>query len=196
MRATNDGALIQDFLGSAHIFASAVNDVVEKQLLKEVSRDLTPSQFKLLQMVALTDAQTISDVALFLRVSSAAASKAVDKLVRRHLLRREEGHPDRREIRLSLTGASRKLLGAHQGLRHRRLTKIFRQFPAAELRRTAELLARLSADLVDHGEKPDEVCLQCGIYFRERCLVRQLVDRNCFYLRHKASRARAATGRA
>ncbi len=195
MRAEKDGALIQDFLGSAQIFASAVSDVVEKQLLREISRDLTPSQFRLLQMVALTDAQTISDVALFLRVSSAAASKAVDKLVRRNLLRREEGHPDRREIRLSLTGVSRKLLDVHKDLRLRRLSKIFRQFPPEQLRRTAELLARLSADLVDHSSKSDEVCLQCGIYFRERCLVRQLVDRNCFYLRNKARRARAATGR-
>lgn len=178
---------IHDFLGSAHVFASAVNDAVEKPLLAEVAgKRLSLSQFRLLKMVALTDAQTISDVALFLGVSNAAASKAVDKLVRRKLLRRAEGQPDRREIRLSLTESSRRLLLAYEERKERKLARIFRQFPAKDLRRTARLLDRLSAGLVDHHAKPEEVCLQCGIYFRDRCLVRQLVKRNCFFLRNKS----------
>lgn len=178
---------IYDFLGSAHVFTSAVNDAVEKPLLAEVAgKRLTLSQFRLLKMVALTDARTISDVALFLGVSNAAASKAVDKLVRRKLLRRAEGRPDRREIRLSLTEASRRLLLAYDERKERKIAKIFRQFSLRDLRRTAKLLDRLSAGLVDHHAKPDEVCLQCGIYFRERCLVRQLVRRNCFFLRNKS----------
>jgi DNA-binding MarR family transcriptional regulator len=184
-RAAHGEHLIHEFLGSAHVFSSAVNEVVEKRLLEEVAgHSLTLSQFKLLKMVSLTDAQTITDVALFLGVSNAAASKAVDKLVRRKLLRREEGHPDRREIRLSLTEGSRRYLAAYDERLRRRLAQIFRQFPSADLKRTARLLDRLSAGLVDHAAKPDEVCLQCGIYFRDRCLVRQLVKRNCFYLRN------------
>lgn len=187
MAQRGDGRTIHEFLGSAHIFTSAVDEVVEKRLLEEVAgKHLTLSQFKLLKMVALTDARTITDVGLFLGVSKAAASKAVDKLVRRKLLRRTEGRPDRREIRLSLTGPSRRLLHAYDERKRRKLARIFGQFSATDLKRTAKLLDRLSAGLVDHHAKPDEVCLQCGIYFRERCLVRQLVKRNCFYLRNKS----------
>jgi len=59
----------------------------------------------------------------------------------------------------------------------------------------SELLDRLSADIVDHTSNPEELCLKCGIYFRERCLVRQLVPRNCFYERaRKASRQRRKPG--
>ena len=187
MARSGHGLAIHEFLGSAHIFTSAVEEVVEKGLLQEVAgKQLTLSQFKLLKMVALTDARTITDVGLFLGVSNAAASKAVDKLVRRKLLRRAEGRPDRREIRLSLTGPSRRLLHAYEERKERKLARIFSQYPLADLKRTAKLLDRLSAGLVDHHAKPDEVCLQCGIYFRERCLVRQLVKRNCFYLRNKS----------
>jgi DNA-binding MarR family transcriptional regulator len=187
MARGGNGRTIHEFLGSAHIFTSAVNEVVEKRLLEEVAaKQLTLSQFKLLKMVALADARTITDVGLFLGVSNAAASKAVDKLVRRKLLRRTEGRPDRREIRLSLTGPSRRLLSAYEERKGRKLARIFREFPATDLKRTAKLLDRLSAGLVDHHAKPDEVCLQCGIYFRERCLVRQLVKRSCFYLRNKS----------
>lgn len=186
MARAGTAELINDFLGSAHVFASALSDVVEKRLLREVaSNQLTISQFKLLKLVAQTEAQTIGDVAAFLGVSNAAASKAVDKLVRRKLLLRTEGVADRRAIQLSLTPASRRLLEAYEATKNRKLERIFQQFSAADLRRTTQLLDRLSAGLVDHGANPDELCLQCGIYFREKCLVRQLVRRNCFYHRHK-----------
>jgi DNA-binding MarR family transcriptional regulator len=187
MARGESGRMIHDFLGSAHIFASAVNEVVEKRLLQELAgKQLSLSQFKLLKMVALTGAQTITDVGLFLGVSNAAASKAVDKLVRRKLLRRAEGQPDRREIRLSLTESSRRLLLAYEARKERKLARIFRQYSAKDLRRAATLLDRLSAGLVNHHAHPEEICLQCGIYFRDRCLVRQLVKRNCFYLRNKS----------
>lgn len=41
--------------------------------------------------------------------------------------------------------------------------------------------------MITHGEHANakEISLQCGIYFREKCLVRELVRRNCFYHRHK-----------
>lgn len=192
MASSRSGDLIHDFLGSAHIFTSAVNDVVEKRLLHEVAgAGLTFSQFKLLKLVAMTDARTIGDVALFLGVSNAAASKAVDKLARRKLLRRSEGTPDRREIRLSLTPPAARLLAAYDQLKDRKLARIFRQFSPQELKRAALLLDRLSAGIVDHSAKAEEVCLQCGIYFREKCLVRQMVKRNCFYHRNKSHKPRA-----
>lgn len=197
MARAHTAELVNDFLGSTHVFASAVSDVIEKKLLREVAgNQLTFSQFKLLKLVALTDAQTIGDVAVFLGVSNAAASKAVDKLVRRKLLLRTEGIADRRAIQLSLTEASRRLLAAYDSTKDRKLAKIFGEFAPAELRRAAELLDRLSAGIVDHTAKPEEICLQCGIYFRDKCLVRQLVRRNCFYHQHIGHRNNRARLRA
>jgi DNA-binding MarR family transcriptional regulator len=180
--------LINDFLGSTQVFASSVNNVVEEALLSQVAaRQLTFSQFKLLKLVALTDAQTIGDVAAFLGVSNAAASKAVDKLVRQGLLVRSEAQADRRAIQLSLTESSRRVLAAYDAAKNRKLAGLFRQFSPAALRRTADLLDRLSAGLVDHhSAKAEDLCLQCGIYYRKKCLVRQLVRRNCFYHRRKS----------
>jgi len=181
-----NGDIGHDFLGSTHVFTSAVEETVEKRLLEEIAdRDLTLSQFKLLRMVELTDAHTISDVARFLGVSNAAASKAVDKLVRRNLLHRAEGQPDRREICLSLTEPSRRLLAAYEERKARKLAQLFRGFSDDELRRSARLLDRLSASLIGDQSNPEEVCLQCGIYFRDKCLVRQFVKRNCFYSRNR-----------
>jgi DNA-binding MarR family transcriptional regulator len=175
---------IDDFLGSAHVFASAVTDIIEQRLLDNVVEgQVTASQMKLLKLVATTNTYTLGDAALFLRVSNASASKTVDRLVRHGLLRRIEDPRDRRVMRLHLTRASRRLLAIYENDRHRKLLSIFVQFPDEELRRASELLDRLSADIVDHNSNPQELCLQCGIYFRERCLLRQLVPQNCFYQR-------------
>jgi len=178
--------LIQEFLGSAHIFYSAVGEAVEKRLLREVAgTQLTFSQLKLLRLVDLADAQSVSDVAAFLGVSNPAASKAVDRLVRRKLLHRAEGKADRRAIRLSLTEESRRLLSAYEEARERELTRTFEKFSESELRGAARLLDQLSADILEQEDHQAEHCFQCGIYFRENCRVRKLLNRNCFYIQHR-----------
>jgi hypothetical protein len=53
----------------------------------------------------------------------------------------------------------------------------------------AATLDRLSANIVDQTANPQELCFQCGIYFREKCLLRELVRRTCFYQKHKVRKA-------
>ena len=173
---------IDDFLGSAHIFAAAVREVVERRPLDRVAGgQVTVAQMKLLKLVAMTAGYTLGDVAAFLDVSNAAASKAVDRLVRRGLLRRCEDPADRRNIHLCLTAAGRRLVTEYETARGMELNSIFGGFPKEEMQRTSELLDRISARIVDYAAGPDEPCLKCGIYFRENCLVRELARRNCFY---------------
>jgi len=196
MASARTAELINDFLGSTQVFASSVNDVIEARLLREVGPpQLTLSQFKLLKLVALTDAQTIGDVAAFLSVSNAAASKAVDKLVRQGLLLRNEAQRDRRAIQLSLTASSRRVLAAYDAAKDRKLASVFREFAPQDLQRTADLLDRLSAGIVDHTGRAEDLCLQCGIYYRKKCLVRQLVRRNCFYHRRESRKNAPAAPR-
>jgi DNA-binding MarR family transcriptional regulator len=178
--------VVNDFLGSAHVFASAVTEVIEEELLHEVAENqISLSQLKLLKLVNLTEAQTIGDVAAFLGVSNAAASKAVDKLVRMMLLRRSEGESDRRSIHLSLTQPSRRMLAAYEAARRQKLQKIFDQFSPEELRQAAVLMDRLSAQIVGHSSGGEQLCLQCGIHFREKCVITKLLARPCLYQRQK-----------
>jgi len=193
MEDANVAEPIQAFLGSAHVFASAVSDVLERRLLGETaSGRLTFSQLKLLKLVSLSDAHTIGDVAAFLGISSAAAGQAVDKLVWRMLLRRTEG-ADRRASQLSLTTPGREVLAAYETARNQKLQEIFGECSLEQLRVTSELLDRLAANIVDHTAKPEEICLQCGIYFREKCPLREYVQRTCFYQRHKARKGAEPT---
>jgi DNA-binding MarR family transcriptional regulator len=181
-------SLIYEFLSSARVFAKAVRDVIEGAVLKEVAGNkLSMPQLKLLFLVARADAVTIGDAAAFLGVSSPAASKTVEKLVRRRLLRRSDIQGDRRSSHLSLTEASRRLLEAYETARSQKAAEIFSQYSPDVLRHTAELLDHLACGISSRQAKnhPDEACMQCEIYYREDCRFGQFGAHRCFYQLHK-----------
>lgn len=190
--------LVQDFLGSAQIFTSAVHDLLEAQLREVTGKKLTFAQLKLLKMVSLTEAYTVSNVAAFLGVSNAAASRAVDRLVRRRLLRRAEAAADRRAVRLSLTEKGRRLLESYDTASNRSLEELFDRFPPEQLRNTAALLDNLSLSIVERGDGWGEICFRCGIHFRDRCLLRQTASRDCHFhvLKKEAAKERRPAVRA
>jgi MarR family transcriptional regulator, 2-MHQ and catechol-resistance regulon repressor len=184
MQQALDKRWIYDFLGSAHVFASAVTEAIETRLLREtLGTELSVSQLKLIELVSLGDAHTIGDVAFFLGVSNAAASKTVDKLVRRMLLRRRQG-ADRRAIHLSLTEEGRRLLKCYDEARQAKLLELFEPYSPEELQKTREVLDRISAELVKQLPQRQGYCLQCGIYFRDSCLLRDLLSRKCYHQRN------------
>jgi len=187
MDATAASELSNEFLSSARVLAWSVREVIERTVLREVAGEgLTFSQLKLLYLVAHTDVLTIGDAAAFMGVSCAAASKAVDKLVRRRLLRRNAPQDNRRTIRLSLTESSRRLMENYLAARDRRASAAFAEFEPEELKRTSELLDRVAGAIVRGGADPDAVCMQCEVYYRRGCRFGEVGHRNCFYQRHKA----------
>jgi MarR family 2-MHQ and catechol resistance regulon transcriptional repressor len=192
MVTADSAQLVHDFLGSAQIFASALNDLMEAQLREVSGKRLTFSQLKLLKMVSLSEGYTVSNVADFLRVSNAAASRAVDRLVKRGFLRRAEAEDDRRAVHLSLTDRGRKLLESYDHASSHILESLFGELPPEQLRTTASLLDNLSLSIVDRGNESREVCFRCGIHFRQRCLLRQSGQRACHF--HMARQAAANHG--
>lgn len=184
--------LVHDFLASAHVFAAAVGEEIEQALLAQsAGGTVTVSQLKLLKLVSVSEAQTIGGVAAFLGVSNAAASKAVDRLVRRGLMARREGESDRRFIYLVLTEEGRRLLESYEEARRRKLIELFSDFPEGELERAAHLLDRMALRVVENTAGAREVCFQCGIYFRKDCLMRKLRGRSCLYVQRNSWAAEA-----
>lgn len=173
--------LIQDVLGSAHIFSSAVDDLMQERLHAVIGEQLTFSQLKLLKLISRSDANNITRVAAFLGVSSAAASKAVDRLVRRELLRRTEAESDRRAVEIALTAEGERLLGEYENVANQTLEEIFGEVTPDGLREAADRLDQLSLRLVEHDFEDGEACFRCGIYFRNRCLLRERQDRACHF---------------
>jgi len=182
MDSHHNEQLIDALLGNANVFVSALSGIMEQRLLAGIAgKRLTLSQLKVLKLLDVTGARNIGDVAAFLGVSDAAASKTADRLVRRKYLRRVQARSDRRSSELSLAPAGRKLLKRYEAARNRKLGEAFAGAGAAELRQTAALLERLTKAIVTHSANGDEICLQCGIYLQKRCLVRDVTRAECSY---------------
>ncbi len=180
---SSDKTLI-DFLGSAHVFASALTHILERKLVEQLlAGRLTSTQIRVLQLVARTETHCVGDVALFLGVSGAAASKTVDKLVRGGWIRRIEARPDRRATELFLTSAGKKLLKTYGAARLRSISAICTDMRNAEILDLAKRLDTLSARIVKHVVHPEDICLQCGIHLRERCVIREESGAVCAYRR-------------
>lgn len=180
---------LNDLLGSAHLFVAAISGVMEQQLLSEIGGSrLTLAQLKILKLVDLTQSSNVGDVAAFMGVSAAAASMAVDRLVRGKYLRRTEARLDRRSSHISLAEAGRSALNRYEAAKDRKLAEIFGHLDINELQETSVFLERLTTGVIHGSAKPEEVCLQCGIYLRKRCLVREAVRAECQYQRRKTKR--------
>jgi DNA-binding MarR family transcriptional regulator len=180
--------VIYDFLSSARVFARAVRDVIEADVLREVAGDkLTMPHLKLLYLVAQTDSVTIGDAANFLGVSSPAASKTVEKLVRRRLLRRSDIRSDRRSSELSLTESGRRMLETYETARNQKAADIFSQYMPEVLQETAEVLDHLASGIASQrsGAKEGDTCLQCEIYFRQGCRFGRFGNCSCYYKQHR-----------
>ena len=183
-RGTTVGT-INDFLGSVRILSTTIDEWMEEELKESTKDRVTASQLRVLKLVARTNARRIGDVADFLAVSNAAASKAVDRLVRRGLVRRAEAASDRRAVELSLTTEGRTLLAQYEAATAQVLKEVFGSLPQEQLADTAAFLDQLSTRMVKEGRTRDGICLRCGIHFRDRCLLRQTVGRDCYFHQHR-----------
>ena len=68
--------LVVRFLRNAHIFASTVQDVMGKKYLEAAAdQDISYPQFELLRLIELNGNHQVREIASFLGVSQAAASK-------------------------------------------------------------------------------------------------------------------------
>ena len=170
-----------DFVGSTQIFSSTIDGLIQALLAERGDPLLTLGQLKLLQIVDLVEAPTLSDVARLLDVSPAAASKAVDRLVGRGLLHRTAAEADRRALHLSLTDEGAGTLVEYAKLKAEMFAELFEGLEKRELLDIADFLDRLSVELIALFEETPEKCMRCGVYFRRKCVLRERFPHSCPY---------------
>ena len=194
----NGGTDPQDvfnLLRYAHIFAAAVQEILELKLLKEVSADpLTLSQFHLLKLISLNGRHQVGEVADFLGVSAPAASKNIDKLERLGLLARAQSQGDRRATLLSSSRKGRQLVERYEARKAQRLTPVLESFTTKDLRQLSRLLERFSLALIDSEETEDGLCFRCSAYFDDNCPVTRLHEA-CPYQKVRQSRVEIGAGK-
>lgn len=171
---------IRELMGASHVFSSAVNDLLERTLATASGEQLAMSQVKLLLLIARPGHRfKVSDVADFLGVTNAAASRSIERLVQRGLVNRTVSADDRRAVDLALTEESRALLERFNEARDSELLTLLGGVEDERLKEATSLLDRLSVLLLNLENGGAERCLRCGVHFRSGCVVNDVLGREC-----------------
>jgi DNA-binding MarR family transcriptional regulator len=178
---TRTEAPMDELLGSAQVFSAAVSGLLEAQL-GEARVDVALSQVRMLALIERLPACGIADLADYMSVSSAAVSRAVDRLVRRGLVDRSTADGDRRAVDLSVTPQGRAVVKRYQASVRRALDELTDSLEAERVRQAIALLDQLSLIMVQRYANVDESCFRCGMHFREKCVLRRVVGRRCLML--------------
>ncbi len=181
----------------SHIFASAVRDLLEVKVLREVTNDpLSLPQFHLLKLIAMNGSHKVGEVAQFLGVSAPAATKNIDKLEGLGLVARIRSTGDRRAKILASSRKGRQLVKRYEALKEQRLEPVLDGFSAKDLRQLTRLLERFSLLLIKQQDSGEGLCLRCSAYYDDICPVNHLRD-GCPYQRmrddtHEGERRKTA----
>jgi hypothetical protein len=63
---------------------------------------------------------------------------------------------------------------------------MFRDLEPDDLLQTSVFLDRMTKGIVHDSANPEEICLQCGIYLKQRCLVREAAQTQFSYQLRKS----------
>jgi DNA-binding MarR family transcriptional regulator len=171
--------LIRQFMGAANVFCSAVDALLEETVDEATDGTLATQQIKLMLFIARPGQRfKVMDIASFLNVTNAAASRAVDRLVQRGLIDRTIAPDDRRAVDLALTAEGHELLAKFAEVRNGRLMTMLGDVPPDLLQRLLQLLDDVAPRLIDVGGDDDR-CVRCGIDARANCVLRDMMGHRC-----------------
>lgn len=171
---------VLELTASAQLFAGGVRQLLEGVLEEMEVERLALSQLHLMQLISRPGRRLkVSDVADFLGVSNAAASRAIDRLVQRDLVDRRLAPDDRRAVDLSLTPRGAELLVDFKERRDAEFQRLLGDVDDHALETATRVLDDLCVRLLDLGEESQERCLGCQLHFRPGCVLRKMLGRDC-----------------
>jgi DNA-binding MarR family transcriptional regulator len=143
----SDVGQVDDFLVSFDALAQAVRRARGAQA---PSRDetLTLSQHALLQGLASRETARVQELASEAGIAASTATRILDALERRAIVRRARAEEDRRGVTVRLTDLGRETLSGQDAWLRGRQRAFFDGLPATERELAPDLLVRLAA-LID-----------------------------------------------
>lgn len=144
-----------EFLVAFDMLAQAIRRARGAPARQAGDEPLTFSQFALLQPLASAHGARVSDLASDAGVSPSTATRILDALERRAIVRRARSPEDRRGVTVTLTDDGRRALDRQvTWMLGRRLT-FYEQLPEAERELAADLLVRLATLIDELAAGPD-----------------------------------------
>jgi len=126
-------------------------------------------QFIALRFIWLHEEPNLGMIARALSISNAAATKLIDRMVKKGWVRKEPCFEDRRERRLALTGQGEAMLriSIDEGLQA--VDKVVSHMVATDLAAMAQGTYAFLHSAAEQGTDLEQVCLRCGRQHESTC---------------------------
>ncbi|HEY3942055.1 MAG TPA: MarR family transcriptional regulator [Acidimicrobiales bacterium] len=133
--------------------ASRVFVALAARSLAEAGEEVTLTQYRSLVVLASRGPQGVNALAEAVAVTPPTASRLVERLVRKGLVRRRADRHDRRQVRITLTEAGRHLVDLVTERRRQEIAALLTSIPA-EVQRS--MVAGLQGLAEAAGEVPEQ----------------------------------------
>ena len=143
----------EDFLAGFDALAQAVR---RARGANGADGGLTLSQYGLLEGLHDRRAARVQELAAAAGISASTATRILDALERRGIVRRTRSRQDRRAVAVSLTGRGEELLHVERDWLRGRQGAFYASLPPAEQELAPDLLLRLAALIDELAAGPDE----------------------------------------
>lgn len=194
-RAPLSQETVDGLLKSLSVLSRAVDEILESGSANGAPElqiaHLSRSKVQMLRLLDQQGGQTATQAARFLGVTKPAVTQLIDGMVRSKLVDRRPSTRDRREVRLKLAKGGRAVLQVLRRKQRHLLRNAIRMTTGADADRWSAVLCEVAGALTRSDRAYDRLCLQCGAYADESCV---LVggDAECLFLRHAGgNRSRA-----
>jgi DNA-binding MarR family transcriptional regulator len=137
----------------AVVTASRVLVAIAARSLADVGEEVTLTQYRSLVVLASRGPQGVAALAEAVAVTPPTASRLVDRLVRKGLVQRRTDRLDRRQVRIGLTEAGRRLVDLVTERRRQEIADLLRSIDPEVQRSMAAGLQQLAQAA---GEVPEQ----------------------------------------
>ena len=148
---------------TAKLFYKTIHTVIINPSLGRTSGGkLTGTQLACLHYVYRHDEPSVGAIACGLGISSAAAVKLIDRLVRKKLLTREEDPDDRRVLKIIITLRGKEILEEYNSAQNQLFSQIIMKMSKEDVDALERGLTQFLRAALVKPEQIDEVCQRCG----------------------------------
>jgi DNA-binding MarR family transcriptional regulator len=130
MNVTGTDLSAGDSVLDAVVTASRVLVAMAARSLADAGEEVTLTQYRSLVVLGSRGPQGVAALAEAVAVTPPTASRLVDRLVRKGLVRRRTDRQDRRQVRIALTEAGRRLVDRVTERRRHEIAQLLTSIPA------------------------------------------------------------------
>jgi DNA-binding MarR family transcriptional regulator len=158
---------------ASDLFVAIIEKLMTQRMLDQsFEQQVTPAQLLAVRYLSLNESSLMSDVAEGLGISFPAATKTIDRLVRKDLASRFEDPHDRRVVRIRLTDRGKKLVTDVYKERSRRFADVLERLDLAARDGLQKTMEAFITAAIDDKDTVDTVCLHCGSEHHDSCPVK------------------------